>query len=259
MEFLFLYILTGIIAGLFAGLLGVGGGLIVVPALALIFAMSKMPHELLMHMAAGTSLAVMIFTAMSSSYAHNRNGNVNWSVFWRLLPAILCGVIAGVICSSFLHNRALEILFGLFVLFVSYKMFFGFKPKPARKLPELPLLSSVGFLIGAKSGLLGVGGGAITIPFLSYCNVPLRKASGTSAICTLPIAIVGSIGFLITGWNNSLPYSLGYIYWPAFLCVAAMTVICAPIGAKIAKHTNVEILRKIFAVFMVLVGLKLLF
>jgi uncharacterized membrane protein YfcA len=259
--YILLYPLIGIIAGLLSGMLGIGGGSVVVPGLALVFGHLVIMQGTSMHMAEGTSLAVMIFTATSSVYAHHHHENVLWPVMLRLLPGMLIGVIVGAVFASFMPTRVLEVLFGLFLLFIAWRMFLLIKPKPTptRKLPQWPGLSLVAFLIGGKSGLLGIGGGAITIPFLTYCNVPMRKASGTSIACTLPIAIFGAASFIVTGWNViTIPHSLGYVYLPAFISVAIMSLLFAPIGARLSMLIDVFIIKRIFAVLLFFVSIKMI-
>jgi len=257
--YILLYPLIGILAGLLSGMLGIGGGVVVVPGLALVFGHLAVMQGFSMHMAEGTSLAAMIVTAISSIYAHHRYNRVLWPVFLRLLPGILVGVTFGAIFASYLPTRVLEIIFGLFVFFIAVRMFLLIKSKPARKLPNWPWLSLVAFLIGGKSGLLGIGGGAITIPFLTYCNVPMRKASGTSIACTLPIAIVGAISFAIMGWKVvAIPYSIGYVYLPAFFGVAIMSLLFAPVGAKLSSMINVTLVKRIFAILLFIVSIKMI-
>lgn len=248
------------LAGLLSGMLGIGGGVVVVPGLALVFASISAMHDYSMHMAAGTSLAIMIITALSSARAHHLRNNVEWDIFLQLLPGIVFGVIFGVVFASYLPKRAIEIIFALFVFLMGIRMFFLIKSKPSRKLPRWPGMSLVAFIIGAKSGLLGIGGGAITIPFLNYCNVPIRKASGTSIACTIPIALIGSIGFVLTGWHIvNLPYSLGYVYLPAFFGAAIMSLIFAPVGAILASYINVTFVKRIFALFLFIACVKMIF
>ncbi len=256
-----LYPLIGSIAGLFAGLLGIGGGSVVVPGLAFVFKESGFAPDAVMHMAAGTSLAVMVFTACSSVRAHHVRGNIDWAVVFRFLPGILIGVVLGAILASFLSTRILELIFGVFLIFIAVRIFLLNTPKSTRYLPNFLALFFISLLIGGKSGLLGIGGGALTIPFLIYCNFSIRRASGTTAACTLPIAIIGVISFIVVGYraNLHIPYSTGYIYWPAVLGIAVVSVIFAPIGAAIAGRTNTDLLKRIFAVFIFIVGLRLLF
>lgn len=259
LTFLF-YPAIGIIAGFVSGLLGIGGGLIVVPMLALTFALSGFPHAKIMHVAAGTSLAIMIVTSIAAVIAHHRLNHVLWPIVKKLLPGILVGVVVGALLANQLSTRWLQLLFGVFLLLISIKMFILSTPKPTRRMPGKMISAIMSFLIGVKSGLLGLGGGAIIIPFLSYCNVPMRQASGTSITCTLPIAIVGTISFIILGWRiNPMPHSFGYVYWPAFLSVSVMSVIFAPIGASINGKVNIDWLKRIFAIFLFFISLNLLF
>lgn len=258
--YILLYPLIGLLAGLLSGMLGIGGGIVVVPGLAFVFAHFAAMHGFSMHMAEGTSLAIMIVTAISSICAYHKRDNVLWPVFFRLLPGILIGVIFGAVFASYLPTRILEIIFGLFVLLMAFRMLLLFNSKPTRKLPSWPWLSLVAFVIGGKSGLLGIGGGAITIPFLTYCNVPMRKASGTSIACTLPMAIVGAISFAVMGFHVvTVPYSIGYIYLPAFFGTAIMSLLFAPIGAMLSSKVNVELIKRIFGILLLLTSIKMIF
>ncbi|MGD9153377.1 MAG: sulfite exporter TauE/SafE family protein [Gammaproteobacteria bacterium] len=257
--YILLYPLIGVLAGLLSGMLGIGGGIIVVPGLAFVFAHFAKMQGFSMHMAEGTSLAIMIITAISSIYAHHQRENILWPLFLRLLPGILIGVISGAIFAGYLPARILEIIFGVFVFLMALRMFLLIKSKPTRKLPSWPWLSLIAFIIGGKSGLLGIGGGAITIPFLNYCNVPMRKASGTSIACTLPIAIVGAISFAITGFNVvTIPYSIGYIYLPAFFGVAVMSLLFAPVGAALSGKVDVALVKRIFGVLLFVASIKMI-
>lgn len=258
--YILLYPLIGVLAGLLSGMLGIGGGIVVVPGLVIVFTRFAKMQGFSMHMAAGTSLAIMIITAISSIYAHHQRDNVLWPLFLRLLPGILIGVISGAIFASYLPARILEIIFGVFVFLMALRMFLLIKSKPTRKLPDWPWLSLVAFVIGGKSGLLGIGGGAITIPFLNYCNVPMRKASGTSIACTFPIAIVGAISFAITGFHVvTIPYSIGYVYLPAFFGVAIMSLLFAPVGAALASRIDIVLVKRIFGFLLFIVSIKMIF
>ncbi len=257
---LILFAVIGAFAGLSAGLLGIGGGIIVVPGLAFIFGSFHFPNSIIMHMAAGTSLAAMIFTASASVYSHHKRGAVLWPLFYKMLPGILVGVIAGAILADILSSHILEIIFGIFLIIIAVRMFLLAKPKPTRGLPGPIWLSVISFVVGFKSGLMGIGGGALIVPILTYCNVPMRQASGTSAICGLPIAIVGTIAFLFTGLDaHNLPqWSTGYIYWPAALAVAIFSVIFVYVGGKLALRLPVNTLKRIFAVILAVMAIKLL-
>ena len=261
MLLLFSYILLGSFAGLLAGLFGVGGGLIVVPGLMFIFTETALlPHHSVMHFAAGTSLGIMIATVCSSTLAHIRYDNILWPVFLKMLPGIIIGVTSGALLAKISPNRLLEILFAFFLLLMSFKMFFLLHVKSSHSLPSQSIISIISLITGVQSGLLGIGGGAIIIPFLTYCNIPMRKAAGTTAVCTLPIAIFGATSFILTGWSSStsIPYTTGYIYWPAFFSVALGSVLFAPFGAKLATTAKTKTSKRLFALFLLIVSIRLL-
>lgn len=254
------YLALGAFVGVMAGLLGVGGGLIIVPVLAWIFRDQQVNPEIIMHLAIGTSLATIVLTSISSVRAHHRLGAVRWSIFWRLASGIVIGAWLGAAVAHFLSSLVLEKVFAVFVLMMSAQMGFGAKPTPGRDLPGTVGMSAVGGLIGLVSAIVGIGGGSLTVPFLLWCNVPIRQAVATSAACGLPIALAGSIGFIATGWHvPDLPrWSLGYVYGPALVGVAAVSMLFAPLGVKLAHTLPTETLKKVFAVFLALVGFKML-
>ena len=257
-----LLILVGSGAGILAGLFGLGGGVLVVPGLLFVFWLLKFPTAVLMHLAIGTSLSIMICTATSSVWAHQRNGNILWPVTGRVLPGIICGVVAGTLLANRMNGRWLEILFGVFVLILSMKMFTGFRgQRTHRNMPGRGAMFSFGTAVGLKSGLLGVGGGILSVPFLTYCGLPMKKAAGTSASFSWPISIMGTISFIIVSHGKlSIPGATGYVYWPAFICVAPFAALCAPIGAGIHNRvgeSSDRILQRVFAVLLFLVGVKM--
>ncbi len=257
---LILFAITGSVAGTLAGLLGIGGGMIVVPCLVYIFTYIGMPEASMMHAASATSLSAMIFTSSVSAYSHYKREAVLWPVVKKLLPGIVTGTILGMLLASLLSTAVLKIIFGIFLLFIAFRMFVSFKPKPSRELPG-PLGSfGVASLIGGKSGLLGVGGGALMVPFFTYCNISIREAAGTSAACGFPIALVGTLSAIATGWHHDPGdfYTFGYVYWPATLAVALFSMVFVFLGAKLSKIMPVTIIRKIFACVLVLAALDLL-
>lgn len=260
MELLSL-LLLGMIAGLLAGLLGVGGGLIIVPVLAwLLHTHADIPVHSLMQIAIGTSLATIVITSTSSILAHQRRGAVLWPVVWQLTPGIIIGTWLGAMIADALPSDTLKIIFAIFVLLVSAQLGFGAQPAPHQQLPKWLGMSFTGILIGKVSALVGIGGGSMTVPFLVWCNVSIRNAIATSAACGFPIAVSGTISFILTGWDvKDLPaYSSGYIYWPAFLAIVPTTLLFAPLGAKLAHTLPVAMLKKFFAVFLAVVGIKML-
>ena len=264
MEFisvtLLLYLVLGAFAGVMAGLLGVGGGLIIVPVLAWIFHGQHISDALIMHMAIGTSLATIVVTSLSSIRAHHQRGAVLWPVVWQLTPGIVIGAWLGSAVADRLSSFALTKIFAVFVLMVSAQIAFGAKPAPQRGLPGASGMLTTGGVIGVVSAIVGIGGGSLTVPFLTWCNTAIRQAVATSAACGLPIALAGSVGFIVTGWNAAdvPPWSLGYIYGPALIGVAAASLFSAPLGAKLAHTLPTETLKKVFAIFLALVGTKML-
>ena len=252
---------VGIIVGIIAGLLGLGGGAIVVPALLWVFQTnSHIPTIHMMHIAIGTSLATIVITSISSIIAHHQHQAILWPVAKQLTPGILLGALLGVIVANSLSYIYLRTIFSIFLLVVATQMILNFSPKTHRNLPKWPGMTLVGILIGKLSALVGVGGGSLTVPFLVWCQVPIRNAVATSATCGLPIAVSGTIGFVIVGWNvEGLPaWSLGYIYLPALVGITGTSLLFAPVGAKLAHTLPVKLLKKIFAVFLLLVAFKLI-
>jgi len=260
MDALILYLLLGAFAGTVAGLLGVGGGLIIVPVLVFVFAGENIPPPLIMHIAIGTSLATIVVTSVSSMRAHHQHGAVIWSVFGWLSPGIVIGALLGAAIADQLSSQGLRTFFGIFELGVALKMGFGANPASHRKLPGMTGMAIAGVIIGTVSAIVGIGGGILTVPFLSWCNVSMRQAVATSAACGLPIALAGTVGFILTGMNeNSLPeWSTGYVFWPAVAGVTAASMMFAPLGARLAHTLPIAILRRIFALFLAILGVRML-
>lgn len=256
------YLLLGVASGLIGGMLGLGGGIVIVPALLLIFIKSGiLPGGNQMHLVVGTSLACIIFTAISASYAHHRRGAVLWPVVKSLIPGIIIGGLVASVIAEQLHSNVLRTIFGLFEILVAIQIAIGFKPAAHHALPQTPGMVTTGGVIGFVSALLGIGGGTLTVPFLVWCNVNIRNAVATSSACGLPIAISGVIGFIATGWGQpGLPAgSTGFVYWPAVAMIAIASVSTAPIGAKLAHTIPVTTLKKIFAVVLAAIGTRMLF
>ncbi len=261
MEILVLYLAVGAVAGVLAGLLGVGGGLVIVPALMFSFQAQGFEPAVLMHMAVGTSLLTIVFTSLSSIRAHHRRGAVIWALVRRLAPGIVVGGLLGAAIADLMPGEILRRVFAVFVLLVAAELGFGSPPAPHRALPGALGMGVAGVVIGAVSAVVGIGGGSLTVPFLAWCNVAVRSAVAVSAACGLPIALSGSLGFLLTGLGEAgLPtWSTGYLYWPAMLGIAVASVLTAPYGARLAHQLPGDVLRRVFAVFLAAVGARLLF
>jgi uncharacterized membrane protein YfcA len=255
-----IYGCVGAFVGVLAGLLGVGGGLVIVPILVFAFSLQNVSSEILMHLALGTSLASIIFTSVSSFMAHHRRGAVHWSIVRRIVIGILTGTFLGSCFASLLSTDILKGFFVAFLYFVAYQFLTNRKPKPSRDLPGVAGMFGVGNIIGFISSLVGIGGGAVSVPYMVWCNVPVHRAIGTSAAIGLPIALSGTAGFLFNGWNNEfLPdYSVGFIYLPALVGIAAISILTAPLGAKLAHSLPVDKLKKIFALLLIVVGTRML-
>lgn len=258
MEALPFYLMLGAVAGFCAGLFGIGGGLIIVPALA--FLTQAPPGAPLMHIAVGTSLAAIIPTALSSLYAHHRRGAVAWPLVRRLAPGIVAGTAGGAVIADLIGGDALRATFAVFLLGAALQMAFGALPAARRDLPGRAGMAAAGIVIGAVSALVGIGGGTLTTPFLAWCRVELRRAIATSAACGLPIALTGTAAYLIAGLNESgLPAgSSGYIHWPAALAIAATGIFAAPLGARLTHRLPVTLLRRLFALLLATVAVRLL-
>lgn len=250
----------GALAGLLAGLLGIGGGLVIVPVLALVFDGQGVDGSVIMHLAIGTSLATIVTTSLSSLRAHHRRGAVEWPVFVRITPGIILGGILGSSLAAVLPSDILRMAFAVFLLLVAIRMAFDVAPGPHRQLPGRAGMTLAGTLIGAVSTLMGIGGGTLSVPFLTWCNVGVRRAVATSAAIGLPIAVTGTILYMITGWKQPvLPaLSLGYINLPAYAGIVVASVLFAPLGARLAHRLPERLLKRFFAAFLALLGVKLL-
>jgi uncharacterized protein len=245
------FLLLGALAGFLGGLLGLGGGLVLVPGLFFIFRWQQLAPELLMHMAVGTSLAAAIFTAIVSTWAHHQRGAVQWGAVRGMVPGIVIGAIVGGLVAERLASDSLRVIFGIFELLVAAQLASGLQPKASRTLPRAPALAASGAAIGGLSAILGIGGGTMTVPFLTWCNVDMRRAVATSAACGLPICLAGTIGHIIAGWStNGLPAAAtGYVFWPAVLMLAARTH---------SHAISLQALRRVFALVLAIIGLRML-
>ncbi len=256
-----MYLAAGTLAGVLAGLLGIGGGLVIVPMLVFCFALQGIPHEFTMHLALGTSMASIVFTSVSSFMAHHRRGAVNWTVVRRITPGIILGTLLGTYVAANMTTNFLKGFFVVFLYYVAIQMLADRKPKPSRELPGYGGMFGVGNVIGVVSSLVGIGGGTLSVPFMVWCNVTLHNAIGTSAAIGFPIAVSGTVGYILNGMTASgLPqYSVGYIYLPALIGLVSASVFTAPLGVRLAHSLPVSRLKKVFAVLLLFVGTRMLF
>ena len=259
MEWLF-YLGTGAFAGVLAGLLGVGGGVIIVPLLVFTFTAQHLPEAYILHLALGTSLASIIFTSISSLRAHHRRGAVNWPVVKGISPGILVGTFLGSWVAAQLSTGFLKGFFVVFLYYVATQLLLDIRPKPHRQMPGTGGMFGVGNVIGGVSSLVGIGGGSLSVPFLIWCNLPMHHAVGTSAAIGFPIAVAGAAGYLVNGlMADGLPSgAVGFIYLPALIGIALASICTAPLGARLAHSLPVPRLKKVFAVFVLIMGTRLL-
>ncbi len=254
------YLILGAITGYLAGLFGVGGGLVLVPVLLMLFDAQQFPAENIMHLALGTSMASILFTSLASMSKHHQHSAVNWQVVRSITPGILIGTALGTLLAASIPTRGLGIFFALFVYFAAAQMLLEVRPPASRQLPRIGGITLAGILTGGLSSLVSIGGGTIIVPFLLWCNVSLRNAIGTSAAIGFPVAVGGTIGYVLTGVSaHDLPaHSLGFVYLPALFWVALASTITAPLGAKATHYLKVGLLRKLFAVLLIALATKLL-
>lgn len=254
------YSLVGAVSGILAGLLGIGGGLVIVPMLIFCFSRQQIPNELTMHLALGTSMASIIFTAASSFWAHHKRGAVHWIIVRRIVLGIFVGTFLGSCIAARMSTNFLKGFFVVFLYYVATQMLLNKKPKPSRQLPGSAGMFGVGNVIGAFSSMVGIGGGTLSVPFMTWCNIPVHEAIGTSAAIGFPIAIAGTIGYVYNGLHNvNLPdYSIGFVYLPALAGLIITSVLTAPIGVKLAHSLPVGRLKRIFAILLYIVGTRML-
>ncbi len=260
MEILSLVLIGGA-AGVMAGLLGIGGGAIIVPVLALLFERQGARPEVIMHSAIGTSLATIVFTALSSIRAHQKRGAVRWDIFRRLTPGIVVGALMGAAIADVLSGTTLRYMFGVFLLVLAVHMAFGHtKAHAHRPLPGNPGMFAAGTIIGAISSLFGIGGAALQVPFMTWCSVPVRHAVATASAVGLPIALSGALGYVAAGLNETgLPAgSVGFVVLPAFGGIVIASMLAAPLGARIAHRIPERTLRHIFSLFLLVLGARML-
>lgn len=255
-------ILLGLCTGFLAGLLGIGGGMIMVPFLTIILTGRGVAPDLSVKMAIATSMATIIFTSISSVRAHHKRGAVRWDLVKGLAPGIvLGGAIASMGVFALLKGASLALFFAAFVSFSATQMFLDKKPAPSRQVPGTPGLLSAGSVIGFLSGLVGAGGGFVSVPFMAWCNVAIHNAVATSAALGFPIALANVIGYIISGQGlQNLPSnSFGYLWLPALGVIAICSFFTAPIGARAAHKLPVKQLKRVFASILYLLAAYMLY
>lgn len=252
--------ISGILAGLLSGLFGIGGGVVLVPMMIWLFSISGFAADSIAHLAIATSLATIIPTSLSSATAHYRLRALKISEVMSIAPWMFAGGLIGSYIAGYLPGQYLKSMFAIYLLLVAFKMWTQNKPAQYIKQMNKSVLSVAGMLIGTISALLGIGGGTLTVPFLNYYGFDMRHAVAISAACGIPIALAGSLGYaFLTSTHSDLPqYTLGYIYVPAFLTIIATSVFVAPLAARLAKRLPVKLFKRLFALFLLIIAIKLI-
>lgn len=252
------YALTGLFAGFMAGYLGIGGGLVLVPALTWLFSHDPATADMAVQMAVATSLATMLFTSMSSLLSHHKRGAILWPLVRQMIPGLLAGALLGSIIADRVGNDALGNIFGVFAFTIGVQLLRGTRQAGNRPIPGGWVVAGTGFGIGTISSLLGIGGGSMTVPWLLWHGRRVQNAVATAAACGYPIAIAGTLGFVILGDRASSATSLGYVHLPALAGVAVFSVLGAPLGVAAVHRSSPVLAKRIFAGFLLIVAVKML-
>jgi len=249
----------GLVVGFFSGLLGIGGGSMIVPILGLTLVAFGFSPEVVMHLSLGTSLAVILLATASGMREHHRHGAVRWDLVKALAPGIVAAALGAGFLARALPLAWLKVFFTLFMFYVTWQIVFGLKAAATRPLPGKPGLFAMGALIGGASGLAGVGGAMLSVPFLAWCAVPFQVAIGTSAAIGFVVAAAGTLGYVVAGLGDAaVPQgAFGYVYLPAWIGISITSVLAAPFGARLTHRLPVASLKKIFAVFILGLAVKL--
>ncbi|WBY03951.1 sulfite exporter TauE/SafE family protein [Ramlibacter tataouinensis] len=255
-----IYFATGAFVGFLAGLLGIGGGMTLVPLLASMFTAQQLAPDHVVHIALGTGMSSIVFTSSASVRAHHRLGGVDWSLVRRMGPGMVIGTLLATALSGWVSQRALALAFTVIVYAGATQLLLGRKPSAARTLPGRTALMAIGLLFGVVCGLVSAGGAFLTVPFMLFCGVSMTTAIGTGAALGLPVALIGTLGYVFSGWQvpGLPPLALGFVYGPALLGIVAGSVLTAPIGARAAHRLPVATLRRIFACLLYALATKML-
>ncbi len=254
-------LVVGLCTGFLAGLLGIGGGMLMVPFLTFILTAKGFPADYTVKMAVATSLATICLTSLSSVRAHHKRGAVLWPIVRLLTPGILLGSLVGAQFAAALPGKLLGILFAIFVAFSATQMFIDRKPKPSRTLPGRLGTFSMGWVVGMLSSLVGAGGAFVSVPFMTWCNVKIHDAVGTSSALGFPIALAGTLGYMWAGQNLPAmpPGSFGFLYLPGLVVISIASICTAPLGARTAHRMDIRPLKKVFASILYVLAAYFLF
>jgi uncharacterized membrane protein YfcA len=252
------YLGIGLVVGFFSGLLGIGGGIIIVSSLAIMFAAHAFPPAYVMHLALGSSMACIVFGSFASFRTHDKHGAVDWHVVRSVTPGLVAGVMGGVLIARVSTTGLLKYFYLAFTLFVTVQWVLNLKPKPSRQLPRPGGLAGFGVFMGVVAGLFGGGGAVVGVPFLTWCNQSIHRAIGTVAALGFPISIIGTLGYIAAGWNvPDMPrWCIGFVYVPAAIGIALTSMITARWGARLAHRLKGNTLRRVFALVLVALAAK---
>ncbi|XXQ67462.1 sulfite exporter TauE/SafE family protein [Neisseriaceae bacterium B1] len=261
LNIIFALLAAGTFAGFLAGLLGVGGGTIIVPIVLWFLHKQGVDSPYTQHLALGTSFAIMMFTTISSALAQHRRGSIDWSIVRHLSPAMIVGSLLGAGLAKFLSADFLQWFFIGFLYVIAVQMVLKIKPKPTRQLPKPAGLFASGSVIGLLSSWVGIGGGSLSVPFMTYCNVPIHRAVGTSAALAWTMSIAGCVGYVFSGWQaQALPaHTFGFVYLPVVLILAACTMTFAPLGVKAAHGLSPDKLKMAMGILLFLIATQMLY
>ena len=252
MDWWWAYLAVGVFVGFFSGLLGIGGGAAMVPLLAFIFSAKGFAAEYVVHLALGTCVAAIMFTAVSSARSHHRHKAVNWDILRRLFPGVVVGALAGAALARFLNARLLAIMFTALVYYAATLMLIERKAEPKRERVGSAMMWGMGSIVGLFSTLTATGGAAMVVAYLVRRNISVHEAIGTASAASLCLAFAGTIGYVVSG--STVPgrpeWSVGFVYLPALALIVLMSTLFAPVGAAVAHRTPGRTLRRVFALIL---------
>lgn len=255
-----IYLALGAITGILSGMLGIGGGVILTPALVMVFSALGFPSSVIVHLAAGTTLATIVPTMAASAWSFHRRGAVEWTLVKNIVPFMVVGAVLGAVLAFWIPTNALKAILAIILIFSAFRFIFPVQAQNYRDLPSEKIIAVFGLLAGLLAGLIGLGGSIIIIPFLSYFSVPMLIASGVAASCALPAGIAGVITVMITGYwtHHGISGSTGFIYWPAVILLIATSIGFVSVGARLAGYLPVNVLKRFFGLLLILTACKLI-
>ena len=260
LTFFLIYLLCGAVIGITAGLFGIGGGVIGIPVLLFLFNLQGMPDALSMHMAIGTMLSTVIVTTIVASYTHYLKGTINFSVFKKFILGAMIGSVIGITLSKHMNGIYLQKIFAIFLAIIALHMFLKIEVEPHQNFPGRSAMFIASIIFGILSGMLGLGGGVFMIPYFNWCGMSIRQSIATATACIWPVALIGSVGYMYSNVQlTTMPaWNSGFVYWPAFIGVSLTSMLCAPLGIRLAHRISTGLLKKSFALLLMGISVSLL-